>query len=168
MKPLNILIVTSSQIIAGGLHATLQRSVLSLQATSAPPDPISRRLHEKIPHGYLLIDRRWLINFGLTSAVCVNLLPQATIVAICSCLLPKKVHQKLRRYTLSIYDNPSSLADIIGPHELLMLPIIEDTKVLSQREEGVVVGIVKDLSNKGNRCRNNVSVNTVMTHRLNT
>ena len=40
MKPLNILIVTSSQIIAGGLHATLQRMRTSLQATSAPPDPI--------------------------------------------------------------------------------------------------------------------------------
>lgn len=164
MKPLNILIVTSSQIIAGGLHATLQRmrTLSTGDICTIEPDKVADYI-EKNPARLLLIDPIGINRADLDSLR--KSLPQATLVAICSCLLPKE-YTKSYDYTLSIYDNPSSLADIIGRMNTDAANN-EDTKSLSQREKELVVGIVKGLSNKEIAAEMNVSVNTVMTHRRN-
>ena len=56
MKPLNILIVTSSQIIAGGLHATLQRmrTLSTGDICTTGPDKVADYI-EKIPHDCFLL-----------------------------------------------------------------------------------------------------------------
>lgn len=164
MKPLNILIVTSSQIMASGLHAILQRMrtlpVGDIRTTE--PDKAADSL-DKNPARLLLID-----PIGISPAGIDDLrksLPQATFVAVCACLLPKE-STKSYDYTISIYDNPSALSDIIGRMDTDTAEN-DDTKSLSQREKEVVIGIVKGLSNKEIASEMNVSVNTVMTHRRN-
>ncbi|WP_279149697.1 hypothetical protein [Muribaculum intestinale] len=49
MKPLNILIVTSSQIIAGGLHATLQRmrTLSTGDICTIEPDKVADYIEKK-------------------------------------------------------------------------------------------------------------------------
>ena len=83
MKPLNILIVTSSQIIAGGLHATLQRmrTLSTGDICTIEPDKVADYI-EKNPARLLLIDPIGINRADLDSLR--KSMPQATLVAICS------------------------------------------------------------------------------------
>ncbi len=90
------------------------------------------------------------------------------IVAVYHSALPRET-VNLYDETISIYDTPSRLSEII---ERLLQPDDSDSddderKELSPREKEVVIGIVKGMSNKEIASSLNVSANTVMTHRRN-
>ena len=165
MKPVTIAIITSSEIIAAGLSATLQRlRALPIgDITHITPTKAIQTIPAKAPR-LIIIDPLSLSTE--TVAALRDSMPATTVwVAINSCAMPADV-TRIYDYTLSIYDNTLSLSDIIS--KLGSDPAdTEDAKILSQREKEVVVGIVKGLSNKEIAAEMHVSVNTVMTHRRN-
>ncbi|MBQ8774075.1 MAG: response regulator transcription factor [Muribaculaceae bacterium] len=87
------------------------------------------------------------------------------LVALYTATLPPEV-ARLYDHVISIYDNATAIVQILYKN-LNDKGESEDTKVLSQREKEVVVGIVKGLSNKEIATEMSVSVNTIMTHRRN-
>lgn len=90
------------------------------------------------------------------------------IVAVYHSALPRET-VNLYDDTISIYDTPSRLSEIIErtlhPHHSENGD--DERKELSPREKEVVIGIVKGMSNKEIATSLNVSANTVMTHRRN-
>ncbi len=87
------------------------------------------------------------------------------LVAVYTTALPPEVI-RLYDHVLSIYDNATTVVQVLNKN-LDDNGESEETKVLSQREKEVVVGIVKGLSNKEIATEMCVSVNTIMTHRRN-
>lgn len=87
------------------------------------------------------------------------------LVAVYTTALPPEVI-RLYDHVLSIYDNATTVVQVMNKN-LDDNGESEETKVLSQREKEVVVGIVKGLSNKEIATEMCVSVNTIMTHRRN-
>ena len=165
MKTLSIAIVTTSSVIASGLTAILQRmrSLPVGDVRTISPDKLEKDL-ESNPVRMLVIDPM-SVDRSRIAALRDTMAPATIFVAICTSLLPSEM-TRLYDHTVSIYDNPSVLTDIIT--KICAEPTeTDEAKALSQREKEVVVGIVKGLSNKEIAAEMNVSVNTVMTHRRN-
>ena len=87
------------------------------------------------------------------------------IVALYISALPASVSRQFDA-AISLYEEIATIEDTIKQMAYTELPE-DDSKILSQREKDVVIGVVKGLSNKEIASEMGVSVNTVMTHRRN-
>lgn len=165
MKPLSVAIVTSSTVIAWGVTAMLQRmrSFPIGDIRTIEPDKLEKEI-ERNPSRMLIVDPI-SVDRPRIEVLRESLVPSTIFVAMCSSLLPQEIVNTYD-HTVSIYDDPAVLSDIIA--KVCAEPVeTDETKTLSQREKEVVLGIVKGLSNKEIAAEMNVSVNTVMTHRRN-
>lgn len=161
MRRVNISLLHDSPVIVAGLNVLL--SGLRDMTVSLETITVNDIDNGKIP-AILLTDPLLLPPFRIREMrECSD--KKITVVAICQSVLPAEVMRAFDE-TVSIYDNVDTIEKIIG-RTITEDNDRDDTKVLSQREKDVVIGIVKGLSNKEIASEMGVSVNTVMTHRRN-
>lgn len=155
-----IAIVTDSEILRHGIEALLRsmRSV-SVRTVIIPVEDALDAIVEQRPT-IIIVDP---MAMSANEIADVKHRYRASILVIGTAALPE-AYLKVVDGVVSLYDS----ADRFMRQLKLQLKSIESTgSELTPREQEIVIGVVKGLSNKEIAADMNLAVNTVMTHRRN-
>lgn len=162
MRSVKILIISHSEILKIGMKYLIEKlnginGRIILSSHSSTTEEIIKESPDII-----LLDP---MDAGRINTAEIKEESATKIIALYHSALPKEMLSRFDS-SISIYDDITTISKVIED-ALQTENEEEDSKVLSQREKEVIVGIVKGLSNKEIAAEINVSVNTVMTHRRN-
>jgi len=165
MKHVTLGLLIPSPIIAGGIE-TLIGSIADINATiyTLTKNDIIHEIQSFKP-SLMIVDPLWTPVELLDSVREASVVRLRIAAVYCSALPPDIV--KGFDETISIYDSVDSIAQILGRMTDGDDNDDERSCELSPREKAVVIGVVKQMSNKEIAAELHVSVNTVMTHRRN-
>ncbi len=155
-----VAIVTESEILRHGIEAMLRgmRSI-SARTVPIPAEGAVDAIVEQRP-SIIIVDP---MAMSANEIADVKRRYRASILVIGTASLPE-AYLKVVDGVVSLYDS----ADKIMRQLKLQLRSVESTgSELTPREQEIVVGVVKGLSNKEIAAEMNLAVNTVMTHRRN-
>lgn len=164
MRRLTIVIATNSHVIASGLKAILlSTKELQIEPLVIMPSNIFSTVKKLIPAAVIA---------DLCDHTCVNELKRVreeldgrtSLIGIYHAALNDSAIRSVDS-TISIYDSPAAICNSL--QKLITVSSETSPSELTPREQEVIKGIVKGLSNKEIASEINVSVNTVMTHRRN-
>lgn len=162
MRPVKILIISHSEILKIGMKCLIEKlNGINSRIIMASHSITTEEITQESPD-IILLDP---IDAGRINTAEIKEETAVKIIALYHSAIPKDMLSRFDN-SISIYDDISTISKVL--EDVMQTENEEeDSKVLSQREKEVIVGIVKGLSNKEIAAEINVSVNTVMTHRRN-
>lgn len=162
MRPVKVLLISHSEILNIGIKCLIAKiKGINCDISIAPYAATTEDIIKGNPE-IIIIDPMTSGNINMRK---IKEETNSKIIALYHSALPKDLLTNFDS-SISIYDDVATITQVLD--DALQAEIEEEeSKVLSQREKDVVVGIVKGMTNKEIAAEINVSVNTVMTHRRN-